>query len=105
MPVLELEGRQFNVDHKGFLKDPDIWSQEVAGLFARHQGIPTLSRDHWNVLNFIRKYYEKHGRAPFIRNLCKETGLTLKDIYELFPEGPANGACRIAGLPKPDGCV
>jgi dissimilatory sulfite reductase related protein len=105
MPPIELEGRTFAVDNKGFLKTPEIWDQEVAALFARAQGIDALTDDHWKVLNYIRAYWLEHGRAPMIRVLCERTGLRLKQVYDLFPEGPAQGACRIAGLPKPEGCV
>ena len=95
----------FEVDGDGFLIDPSIWNDEVAQQFAQDDGIETLTSNHWAVVRMIRTHFEEHGNAPMVRALCKETGLKLKEIYELFPLGPARGACRVAGLPKPDGCV
>ncbi|MDR0364252.1 MAG: TusE/DsrC/DsvC family sulfur relay protein [Bacteroidales bacterium] len=95
---------ELKFDGDGFLTNPEIWSEEVAKQIAQEDGID-MSDQHWAVVRIIRSNYEEKGNAPMIRTICKETGLKLKDIYELFPLGPARGACRIAGLPKPDGCV
>ncbi len=105
MPSIEIDGRTFEVDGDGFLTKPDIWNQEVAELIARYDGIEEMSEQHWAVVNIIRENFEAKGMAPMIRVICKKTGLKLRQIYELFPLGPARGACRVAGLPKPDGCV
>lgn len=105
MPTMEIEGRIFEVDGDGFLAHPEIWNQEVAELFARYDGIAPMNENHWAIVNIIRKNFEEKGMAPMIRTICQETGLRLRDVYELFPLGPARGACRVAGLPKPDGCV
>ncbi len=105
MPVMEIEGRTFEVDGDGFLANPELWNQEVAELFARYDGISPMNEKHWAIVNIIRKNWEEKGMAPMIRTICQETGLRLRDVYELFPLGPARGACRVAGLPKPDGCV
>jgi len=105
MATLEIEGRTFDVDGDGFLSTPEIWNDEVAKLFARFDGITEMTEKHWGVIRFIRKNYETKGNAPMIRNMCQETGVKLREIYDLFPLGPARGACRVAGLPKPDGCV
>ncbi|NCA84046.1 MAG: TusE/DsrC/DsvC family sulfur relay protein [Clostridia bacterium] len=105
MPVLELEGRTLEVDGDGFLANPEIWDAEVAQSIAQYDGIEELTDKHWAVINIIRTNYEEKGMAPMIRTICKESGLRLREIYELFPLGPARGACRVAGLPKPDGCV
>lgn len=105
MPTIEIEGRTFEVDGDGFLADPKIWDDEVARLIAKHDGIEDMNDRHWAVVNIIRSNWEEKGMAPMIRVICKETGLRLREIYELFPLGPARGACRVAGLPKPDGCV
>jgi TusE/DsrC/DsvC family sulfur relay protein len=64
-----------------------------------------LTDNHWKVVNYLREYYVQFGVAPMIRKLCKQTGFSLKEIYEMFPSGPAKGACKVAGLPKPTGCV
>ncbi len=91
-------------DGDGFLTNPEVWNDEVAKQIAETDGI-TMTEQHWAVVRIIRNNFIEKGNAPMIRTICKETGLKLKDIYELFPLGPARGACRIAGLPKPDGCV
>jgi len=105
MPTVEIENRVFEVDGDGFLSHPEIWNEEVADLFAKLDGISPMNEKHWAVVKVIRSNFEEKGMAPMIRVICQETGLRLKEIYELFPLGPARGACKIAGLPKPDGCV
>jgi tRNA 2-thiouridine synthesizing protein E len=64
-----------------------------------------LTPDHWRVIDFLRRHQSEHGAAPMIRVLCRETGFSLQKIYDLFPKGPAKGACRVAGLPRPASCV
>jgi len=105
MPTLEIEGRTFEVDEDGFLQDPDLWNEEVARLFAKTEGIQDMTDEHWKVVHYLRNYYLEFNIAPMIRKVCKDTGFKLKKIYELFPSGPAKGACKVAGLPKPTGCV
>lgn len=105
MPTFEVDGRSYVVDEDGFLEDPQVWNQTVALDFAGTEGVEKLTDDHWKVINYIRNYYLEFGIAPMIRKLSKETGFKLSEIYELFPSGPAKGACKLAGLPKPTGCV
>ncbi len=105
MPIVELNGRTYNVDDNGFLQDPQIWDDEVAKDFATTEGITEMTDEHWKLVRYLRDYYLKFGIAPMVRKLCKETGFKLTYVYELFPSGPANGACKVAGLPKPTGCV
>ena len=105
MPKFEIDGRSYEVDEDGFLQDPQIWNEAVALDFATTENVNELTEGHWKVINYIRNYYIQFGIAPMIRKLCKETGYKLKDIYDLFPSGPAKGACKLAGLPKPTGCV
>lgn len=105
MATLEIENKVFEVDGDGFLAKPEIWTKEVASLIAKSDGIEEMNDKHWAIINIIRKNFEEKGNAPMIRTICKETGLRLREIYQLFPLGPARGACRVAGLPKPDGCV
>ena len=93
------------VDEDGFIVDPNLWDEEVAEALARTEGIDSLTDDHWKIVNYLRNYYLEYGAAPMIRRLCEKTGFKLKKIYALFPTGPAKGACKIAGLPKPTGCV
>jgi len=105
MATLEIEGRVFEVDGDGFLQQPELWDEDVAELIARSDGIEILNDKHWAIIRVIREHYEDKGMAPMVRVLCKEAGVKLRELYELFPLGPARGACRVAGLPKPDGCV
>ncbi len=105
MATVELNGHAYVVDEDGFLDDPAIWNEMVARDFAGVEGIEALTDDHWKVINYIRNYYQQFGIAPMVRKLCKETGFKLNQIYEMFPSGPAKGACKLAGLPKPTGCV
>jgi tRNA 2-thiouridine synthesizing protein E len=105
MATMEIEGRVFEVDGDGFLTTPELWNEDVAKLFARFDGIAEMNDKHWAIVKLIRHTWEEKAMAPMVRVLCQETGLKLREIYELFPLGPARGACRVAGLPKPDGCV
>lgn len=105
MPYIEVNGKQIEVDEDGFIQDPAAWNEEVAKFLAKSEGVEELTEDHWKVVNYLKNYYEQYGIAPMIRKLCKDTGFKLKEIYKLFPSGPAKGACKVAGLPKPTGCV
>ena len=105
MSTIELAGKTFEVDEDGFLQNPDLWDDAVAEAFAPTEEIKEMTEEHWKVVRYIRNYYLEFGVAPMIRKLCKESGFKLNKIYELFPSGPAKGACKIAGLPKPTGCV
>jgi tRNA 2-thiouridine synthesizing protein E len=105
MATIEIEDRVFEVDGDGFLSNPKEWDNEVARLIAKYDGIEEMNDEHWAIVNIIRQNWEEKGMAPMVRVICKETGVKLREIYTLFPLGPARGACRVAGLPKPDGCV
>lgn len=106
MPFVDYKGSQLEVDEDGFIADPAVWSEDLARFLAKHaEGINELTEDHWKVIHYLNQYYKECGIAPMVRKLCKETGFQLKYIYELFPNGPARGACKVAGLPKPTGCV
>ena len=96
---------KLEVDEDGFIQEPDQWNDDVACALATTEAVDNMTDDHWKVVKYLRDYYLKFGSAPMIRKLCKETGFKLKEIYELFPSGPAKGACKVAGLPKPTGCV
>ena len=103
--VMEAAGRNIEFDKDGFMKEPALWDDGVACRIALEEGIGQMSDKHWAVVRFIRSYWEEHDLAPPVRLLCKEGGVTVREVYKLFTSGPARGACRIAGLPKPDGCV
>ncbi len=105
MPDFKVGDETYEVDEDGFLQEPDRWNEDVAAALAKTEGVEELSEEHWKVVKFLRDYYLEYQVAPMIRKLCKSTGFKLNKIYELFPSGPAKGACKIAGLPKPTGCV
>jgi dissimilatory sulfite reductase related protein len=99
-------GVHVELNEEGFLANPALWTEEMALVLAKHEeGLNELSDNHWAVIRFIRQHYLANQTAPMVRAICKTTGMTLRQVYELFPSGPAKGACKLAGLPKPDGCV
>ena len=107
----QLNGTPIEHDEEGYITDISLWSKELAGLIAEVEDID-MSDDHWEVVNFLRNYYEEYQIAPAVRVLTKAIKKTLgpekgnsQYLYELFPYGPANQACKIAGLPKPTDCV
>lgn len=102
---LEVGNLKIEVDEDGFIQETDKWNEEVAAALAKKEGIENLTEEHWKLINYLRDYYKQFGVAPMIRKVCKDTGFQLKKIYELFPSGPAKGACKVAGLAKPTGCV
>jgi dissimilatory sulfite reductase related protein len=105
MPTIVLNGRTYDVDEDGFLQDPIAWNDDVAADLATTEMIVAITENHWKVIRYLRTYYLQFGIAPMIRRLCKDTGFKLAEIYGMFPSGPAQGACKVAGLPKPTGCV
>ncbi|MBM3286690.1 MAG: TusE/DsrC/DsvC family sulfur relay protein [Candidatus Eisenbacteria bacterium] len=106
MPHLDYQGRTLELNEEGFLLRPQEWDDGVALALAKDQeGLQTLTDDHWKVVRFIRSHFLETNLAPMVRTMCKTTGIPLRQIYDLFPSGPAKGACKVAGLPKPDGCV
>lgn len=102
---MQVNDKEIKLDKDGFMIEPDLWDEIVAQAIAREEGIEEMTEDHWKIVNFIRNYWKENGLAPAVRLLCQETGISLRQIYKLFSSGPARGACRVAGLPKPDGCV
>ena len=105
MPVLTIEGRSYEVDEDGFLTDPELWNDEVAIDFATTEDVFDMSDDHWKLVRYIRKYYDSYGIAPMVRKVTREIGFDTDKMYQLFHSGPAKGACKVAGLSKPAGCV
>ena len=99
------DSSEVEVDQDGFIQQPELWDEGLALALARTDGVQELTDSHWKVIRYIRSYFQEFDIAPMIRKLCKETGFTLRDIYQLFPSGPAKGACKVAGLPQPTGCV
>ncbi|MCP4634451.1 MAG: TusE/DsrC/DsvC family sulfur relay protein [candidate division Zixibacteria bacterium] len=105
MPYFEVGELKLEIDEDGFIQDPSTWNEDVAKALAQTEDVDDMTDEHWKLVNYLRNYYLEFGIAPMVRKLCKETGFPLKKVYELFPSGPAKGACKVAGLPKPTGCV
>jgi tRNA 2-thiouridine synthesizing protein E len=93
------------VDAEGFLVDPAEWTEQVAEELARADGSWPLSDEQWTIIRFVRRQFEEKGGAPNVRALSKASGTPVADLYRMFPKGPAKTAARIAGAPKPRGCI
>jgi tRNA 2-thiouridine synthesizing protein E len=94
-----------DVDAEGFLTDPAQWNEQIAEAIAAQNGLLELTERHWLVVRFMRDRYLQTGTAPSIRSLGKESGVPIKELYQLFPKGPAKLAAKIGGIPKPKGCI
>jgi dissimilatory sulfite reductase related protein len=105
MTSTTLAGETVDVDAEGFLVDPGRWNEEMAREIAAGAGIPQLTDRHWQVIRFMRETFLQTGSAPSIRSLGKTSGVPIKELYELFPKGPAKLAAKIGGIPKPRGCI
>jgi tRNA 2-thiouridine synthesizing protein E len=105
MATTTLAGKTVEIDADGHLKNRSDWNEALAGLLAQEEGIAQLTDRHWAVINYMRKEFDAKGDAPSIRKLTKESGVDTKELYALFPKGPAKKAAKIAGLPKPKGCI
>ena len=92
-------------DDEGFFLDPSQWSDAMVTALAAQEGISHLTDRHWQVIRFMRSEYLEKGTGPTVRVLGKASGVSIKELYELFPKGPAKVAARIAGIPKPRGCI
>lgn len=111
MPMVEVAGKTFEVDEEGYLTNLADWNKDIADYLAKEEKVE-MTDSHWEVVNFLREYYEEYQIAPAVRVLTKAVAKKLgpdkgnnKYLYELFPYGPAKQACKIAGLPKPTGCI
>ncbi len=100
-----LSGTTVERDAEGFFVDPDQWTDGIAAQIAAENGIEQLTDRHWEVVRFMRRVYLETGTAPSIRTLGKASGVPIKELYQLFPKGPAKLAAKIAGIPKPRGCI
>ncbi|MEE8392909.1 MAG: TusE/DsrC/DsvC family sulfur relay protein [Rhodospirillales bacterium] len=107
----DVNGKTIEHDEEGYITDISEWSEELGGIIAQHEEID-MTDEHWEVVNFLRNYYDEYQIAPAVRVLVKAVRKRLgeekgnnKYLYELFPYGPAKQACKIAGLPKPTGCI
>jgi TusE/DsrC/DsvC family sulfur relay protein len=105
MTVTTLAGVDVSVNDEGFLVDPNQWTEAMATELARTEGIELLTDRHWKVIRFMRSEFIEKGTGPTVRALGKTSGVSIKELYELFPKGPAKIAAKIAGIPKPRGCI
>jgi TusE/DsrC/DsvC family sulfur relay protein len=108
---IEVNGSTYETDEEGYLVNLADWNKDIAEVIAKAENVE-MSENHWEVVDFLRQYYDEYQIAPAVRVLTKAIGKQLgedkgnsKYLYELFPYGPAKQACKIAGLPKPTGCV
>ena len=105
MTVDTIAGTPVDVNEEGFLTDPSQWTEAIAIELAKREGIDPMSDRHWVVVRFMRSEYEATGTGPTVRVLGKTSGVPVKELYQLFPKGPAKLAAKIAGIPKPRGCI
>lgn len=105
MSTREIAGKEIEFDEEGFMVNPDDWTEEIAQILAKEEGIAQLETSHWKVIEFSRADFRTKGEAPGLRRITKEGGVPTKEIYQLFPKGPAKKVARISGLGKPHGCI
>lgn len=98
-------GKQVDVTEDGFFTHPEQWSEEMVPEIAKEAGVAEMTDRHWEVVRFMRKQYLVDGESPSVRLLGKASGVPVKELYQLFPRGPAKLAAKIAGVPKPHGCI
>jgi tRNA 2-thiouridine synthesizing protein E len=103
--IATIAATEVELNDEGFFAHPEQWTEEMAPELARREGIDQLTEAHWTVLRFVRKEYIEKGTGPTVRVLGKTSGVSVKELYQLFPKGPAKVAARIAGIPKPRGCI
>ena len=106
MPTKLIANKEVEVNDEGFFVDATQWTEDMAPVLAEEVGVPTpLTEQHWMVLNFMRQEYFENGTGPTVRKLGKASGVSTKELFQLFPKGPAKLAARCAGIPKPRGCI
>ena len=105
MTTATYAGTTVDLNDEGFFVDPSQWTREIAVELARNEGIDPLTPQHWQVIDFMRKEFAEKGTGPTVRVLGKTSGVSVKELYLLFPKGPAKVAARIAEIPKPKGCI
>lgn len=105
MAVREIAGKTVEFDEEGFMVNPEDWSKDIALELAKEIGIQELNEDHWKVIEFSRADFAEKGEAPSLRRITKAGGVPTKDLYKLFPKGPAKKVALVSGLGKPTGCI
>jgi len=99
----ELESVEFN--DEGYMVDSEVWTPEIAKVLAREEGIPELTEAHWKIIEFCRERSTESGAAPTLRQITGGIDVTTKELFALFPKGPAKKVAKISGLGKPEGCI
>ena len=105
MSVQTINGKTIEFDEEGFMVNPDDWTKEIAEVLAHEIGIDKLSEGHWKVIEFCRSDFREQGEAPTLRRITKAAGVPTKELYQLFPKGPAKKVALVSGLGKPHGCI
>ncbi|MBK5108335.1 MAG: TusE/DsrC/DsvC family sulfur relay protein [Anaerolineales bacterium] len=105
MSTKEFAGKTVQVNDEGFMTDPSEWEQDVAMAIASEEGIAELTEEHWTVIDYCREVGMESGSAPTLRSITKGAGVPTKQLFGLFPKGPAKKVAKISGLGKPEGCV
>ena len=105
MSTRVIAGKTVQVNEEGFMTDPSEWNKEIAVEIAKEEGIPELTPAHWKIVEYCRQTAASSGKAPTLRNITNHAGVSTKEIFTLFPKGPAKKVAKIAGLGKPEGCV
>jgi len=105
MPIATIAQTPVELNDEGFFVDPDQWTDDMAVELAKAHGLGELNDKHWQVIRFMRAEYYEKGTGPTVRMLGKTSGVSVKEIYQLFPKGPAKLAAQISGIPKPKGCI
>ena len=105
MPTATYAGTTVTVNEQGFFLDPDQWREDMASEIAHEAGIDALTDRHWQVITQMRKEFAEKGTGPTVRALGRTSGVSIKELYQLFPKGPAKLAAKIAGIPQPRGCI
>jgi dissimilatory sulfite reductase related protein len=105
MATMTICGKTVQVNDEGFMTNPAEWDKDIAGELAKEEGIVELTPTHWKVIDYCRKEGAVSGKAPTLRQITTDTGLTTKELFGLYPKGPAKKVARISGLGKPEGCV
>ena len=100
-----IAGKEVQVNDEGFLTDPAEWNKGIAEQIAKEEGLAELTADHWKIIEYCRQAAASTGKAPTLRNITNNAGVSTKELFTLFPKGPAKKVARIAGLGKPEGCV
>ncbi len=105
MTTKEITRKTIQVNEEGFMTDPNEWSQDIAAAIASDEGISELTPEHWKVIDYCREVGLESGSAPTLRNITKGADVPTKELFSLFPKGPAKKVAKISGLGKPEGCV